>query len=362
MSEIYVEIAPHHPIDIFGLEEEKLNRIRRYFPYLNIVLRGDLVKAIGDPVHLADFEKKLVWKTNEGFKVQPFYRKEDIEGLKTTDGLPGTFPYVRGNKKDDNTWFIRQDIRVEDPKEANRKALDILNKGVDSLGFKIKAKDLNTEYIRTLLNDICCECIELNFSTCQRHNLELAKLLADYFKEKNYDPAKLQGSLDFDPISRMMKKGKDTSVLIKQAKELVETLAPFPKFRCISVNANALNNAGAYIYQELGYALSWGNEYLNQLTEAGVPAALAAKKIKYFSVMGGDFKNPGSPEYNIQCDVKSAQSGIWQASSTFSSLNCSRPPIELRFHSTTKGARHMLRTKMANADSLKYRTAGRKKF
>ncbi len=59
MSEIYVEIAPHHPIDIFGLEEEKLNRIRRYFPYLNIVLRGDLVKAIGDPVHLADFEKKL---------------------------------------------------------------------------------------------------------------------------------------------------------------------------------------------------------------------------------------------------------------------------------------------------------------
>ncbi len=35
--------------------------------------------------------------------------------------------------------------------------------------------------------------------------------------------------------------------------------------------------------------------------------SLAAKKIKYFSVMGGDFKNPGSPEYNIQCDIKSAQ-------------------------------------------------------
>ena len=59
MSEIYIEIAPNHPIDIFGLEEEKLNRIRRYFPYLNIVLRGDLVKAIGDPAHLADFENKL---------------------------------------------------------------------------------------------------------------------------------------------------------------------------------------------------------------------------------------------------------------------------------------------------------------
>ena len=29
----------------------------------------------------ADFEKKLVWKTNEGFKVKPFYRMEDLEGL-----------------------------------------------------------------------------------------------------------------------------------------------------------------------------------------------------------------------------------------------------------------------------------------
>ena len=91
----------------------------------------------------ADFEKKLVWKTNEGFKVKPFYRQEDLEGLKTTEGLPGQFPYVRGIKKDDNTWLVRQDIQVECPKEANAKALDILNKGIDSLGFKVNAKDLN---------------------------------------------------------------------------------------------------------------------------------------------------------------------------------------------------------------------------
>ena len=66
----------------------------------------------------ADYEKKLVWKTNEGFKVKPFYRQEDIEGLKTLDALPGEFPYVRGNKKNDNTWYIRQNIRVENPEEA----------------------------------------------------------------------------------------------------------------------------------------------------------------------------------------------------------------------------------------------------
>lgn len=59
MSEIHIEISPHHPIDIFGVEEERLNRIRPYFPQLNIVLRGNLVKAVGDKSHLDDFEKKM---------------------------------------------------------------------------------------------------------------------------------------------------------------------------------------------------------------------------------------------------------------------------------------------------------------
>ena len=50
----------------------------------------------------ADFDKKLVWRTNEGFNVQPVYRAEDIAGLKTTDSLPGQYPYVRGTRCDND--------------------------------------------------------------------------------------------------------------------------------------------------------------------------------------------------------------------------------------------------------------------
>lgn len=229
----------------------------------------------------ADYEKRLVWKTNEGFKVKPFYRQEDLEGLKTTEGLPGQFPYLRGNKKNDNTWFIRQDIQVDNPEEANAKALDLLNKGIDSLGFKIKGKDVSEEFIHTLLKDICCECIELNFKTCQRQTVKLARFVTQYFKEKGYAPEKLQGSFNFDPIGKMLKKGKDRSELIPTAKELIEILTSYPSFRCIAVNSLQLNNAGAYIYQELGYALAWGNQYLACMTEAGVPVDTAAQKIKF---------------------------------------------------------------------------------
>lgn len=229
----------------------------------------------------ADFEKKLVWKTNEGFKVKPFYRKEDLEGLKTTDALPGEFPYLRGNKKDNNEWLVRQEIRVDDVKEANAKALDILNKGIDSLSFHVKAKELNAAYLEMLLEGICAECVELNFSTCQGHVVDLANLLVEYFQKKGYDLNKLHGSINFDYLNKMLAKGKEKGSLVDTAKALIAATAALPEYRVINVNALTLNNAGAYIYQELGYALAWGNEYMNQLTEAGIPAATVAKKIKF---------------------------------------------------------------------------------
>ena len=229
----------------------------------------------------ADFQKRLVWRTNEGFNVQPFYRREDLKDLKTPDALPGEFPFVRGNKKDNNLWFVRQDIDAADAKAANAKALDVLNKGVDSLGFRIPGNSVNKETIATLLNDILPQYVELNFTTCQRHCVELAAILIDYFKEKQYPLAELKGSINFDPISKILIKGKDTSAVLAEAKTLVETLKELPGYKCINVNSVALNNAGAYIYQELGYALAWGAEYLNLLTEAGVDATEAAKRIKF---------------------------------------------------------------------------------
>ena len=54
-----------------------------------------------------------------------------------------------------------------------------------------------------------------------------------------------------------------------------------PNLRLFTVDSNLLCNAGAYIYQELGYALAWGAEWMNLLTDAGVSADDAAKRIKF---------------------------------------------------------------------------------
>ena len=229
----------------------------------------------------ADFQKRLVWRTNEGFNVQPFYRREDLANLKTPDALPGEFPFVRGNKKDSNVWYVRQNIKVDDPKAANAKALDILNKGIDSLGFKLPGQMVSKETVETLLDGILCDIVEVNFSTCQRHALELAEILVAYFAEKGYDKEKVVGSIEWDPMQKMVMKGKDVTPVLAFGPQIVEALKDYPHFSCVAVSSDALNNAGAYIVQELGYALAWGNEYLQQLTDAGVDVDLAASKIRF---------------------------------------------------------------------------------
>lgn len=226
------------------------------------------------------FEKKLVWKTGEGFNVNPFYRAEDIEGLKTTESLPGEFPYVRGTKKD-NDWKVRQNIEVCCFKGANEKALDLLTKGVTSLGFIIKGEEVNEENIATLLEGICPASVELNFNTCNCKAEKLIGILADYFKGKGVDAEKCYGSVNYDAFKKPLVKGKENSEWVEGAAAVLKAGQALPNYRVLAVNAFLFNNAGAYISQELGYALAWGNELMAKLTEAGFTADEVAKKIKF---------------------------------------------------------------------------------
>jgi len=268
------------------MTEKKLNLLAD-FPSVSTQQWMDKITA---DLKGADFNRKLVWKTNEGFDVMPFYRSEDIEGLQTKDATPGAFPFVRGTKAD-NEWYVRQDIVVESAKEANAKALDVLCKGATSLCFILKKEDLSADYITSLLENIQAECVELNFRICINASAQLATLLTENFSAKAYDVKKLQGSIGFDPMNRMLQAGKELTKeeITAKAKALIEAIAGLPFYRVIAVNATTLSNAGAYVSQELGYALAWGNEYLSSLVEAGVDTSLAAKKIKFNFGVGGNY-------------------------------------------------------------------------
>lgn len=226
----------------------------------------------------APFDKKLVWRTNEGFNLQPMYRAEDIADLKTTDSLPGEYPYVRGVRAD-NDWLSRQEIIAETAAEANEKALDVLNKGINSLGFKVK--EATAEELETLLKGIAVGAVELNFKCCPRKALDFARVLVAYLKANGLEK-EFNGSIDFNPFKKALKHGVAfPGDIAEMGVEMLDIVKDVPGVRVLSVNSDMLSDAGAYIYQELGYALAWGAEWMTLLTEKGVDAAAVAARVKF---------------------------------------------------------------------------------
>ncbi len=238
----------------------------------------------------ADFTKKLVWRTNEGFNVNPFYRAEDLEKTSYLDSLPGEFPYTRGTKKDNNTWYVRQTIEVKNPKEANAKALEILGKGVDALHFCFDDEALvSKEAVETVLKDICLSAIEINFSSKHKKK-QFLSLFVDYVKASEYALTDIKGSFNYDPFGQMLCRGKmHCDNAIERAAEFIEMTKEMPTFRVITVNAKHFSNAGSFITQELGYGLALGAEYMSALTEAGVSAYAAATNIKFNFAVGANY-------------------------------------------------------------------------
>ena len=232
----------------------------------------------------ADFNKKLVWKTNEGFEVNPFYRMEDTENLLYTNSKPGSFPYIRGTKVSNNSWFIRQNIEVNNYSEANRKALTILMKGIDSLGFIISDPgSVNEKNIDLLLERIFLTGVELNFRSDGKAK-EIIDLIISYVRKSFSDPNQIRGGFEADPLSRLMLNGTlciPPDQGFDYLASAVNSAKPLPHFRVIHLNASNFTNAGADIVQELAFAISMGSEYMSQLTQRGISPGCAASKIRF---------------------------------------------------------------------------------
>ncbi len=61
MTEKILVLDTINPIEIYGVNDEKLNFIRKYFPQLKIIARGNEIKLIGEKSEIQFFEKQ--WKS-----------------------------------------------------------------------------------------------------------------------------------------------------------------------------------------------------------------------------------------------------------------------------------------------------------
>ena len=193
----------------------------------------------------ADYNQSLVWESAEGIKVKPFYHSDDFVNSQHYETNPLS------------KWFIGQTIFVNDAKIANKKALDVLNRGAESIIFTIPAEKIKI--------DILLSNIDLK-STFLYFNFQF--LSADYIKQLRYYVGNQQANifLNIDIIGNLAKTG-NWFYGIEEDHDVLNTIVneniSHPSITTLSVDTALFQNAGADKVQQLAYALSQANEYLN---------------------------------------------------------------------------------------------------
>lgn len=240
----------------------------------------------------ADYERKLVWKTGEGFNVRPYYRAENLEGIKFLGSQAGEFPYVRGTHAH-NRWRVHQTVSVVCPKEANAEALKILNAGVDSLGFCIASADFSAADLDMLLKDICIPAVEITF--CGEKMANVAELVLAKVEKEGIAKEDVRIAFCIDPLVKgLSSKGDFCSPngekCIARIVELIHKTKEYKHVRIVTVAGQTFGNSGSTIVEELAFTLSAGHDYLVRLTDAGLDVDEAARKLRFsFSVSSNYF-------------------------------------------------------------------------
>ncbi len=230
----------------------------------------------------ADYERKLVWRTPEGFNVRPYYRAENLADVQFMGSEAGEFPYVRGVKKD-NRWLVHQTVEVSSTAEANAEALKILNAGIDSLEFRF-AEPAAAADLDLLLNGIAVEAVELTFSG--KKIGRLADEVLDKLEREGVSKENARVNFVVDPIVlKLSKKGAfcstDGEKCFARIAALVNRTAEWKHVRVVTVSGETFSNAGSTIVEELAFTLAAGHEYLVRMMEAGIPVDTAARKIRF---------------------------------------------------------------------------------
>ncbi len=221
-----------------------------------------------------DYDKKMVWHSLDGMSTEPFYTAEDLETLKFIHTAPSSFPFVRGNKKENNDWEICQWVDASDVRYANSKALEFIAKGVQGIEFQLDFLN-DQDDLEILLEGINPEQISLHFMGAHSYSI-LLELLKTYCSKKNIDKKKIRGSFNFDSFAYFLLNGEYYNSCTDNMSELkcllAETAKTFPNIKVITINGYNFHNAGGSIIQELAFTLSAAHEYLVQMLHSGLRA------------------------------------------------------------------------------------------
>lgn len=215
-----------------------------------------------EDLHELNFVDELEGLTYKSFSHQDL--------IKTPNLSPGQFPYTRGLKAQNNDWKNGFSISVTNAHDDNKKALEVLMKGVDSLHFDLGNQPVDFE---VLLKDIGLEHIHTTFypKTIE----QLKGIINGPIKS-----AKSHVSISVDL--------HENNELSEQSKTLIDFVRneQFPLFLA---DGFKIQQCGGSITQELSFILSSAHEYLILLQNEGLTIDEAAGCIHFRTGIGASY-------------------------------------------------------------------------
>jgi len=222
--------------------------------------------AIARDLKGADPEKRLVWRTDDGLGVKPFYRAENLAGLACVNTTPGDFPYRRGVRTTGD-WQIREEIDAADTEDANRMARAAVAAGAEQIAFSGFLVESAHE-LEALLRGL--ETIPVHFACADEPLIQML------IERLNRTPRATEASTGYDALASV--------------EFAAETLAAAPAGLVpFTIHGAAFAEAGATVVEEIGFALAAGVDFLAALVELGVDVNRASAALEFNFAVGSNY-------------------------------------------------------------------------
>lgn len=193
----------------------------------------------------ADYNETLVWQSPEGINVKPFYHKDDFsQDFSSIPGQP-------------ESWNIAQEIFIDEEAIANKITLNALKRGAESIIFKAE-KEFD---IQAVFKDFPFSENSIYF--------DLRFLSEDFYVKliEFLSSNKANVFYNIDIVGNLARTGNWFHNLKMDHEILNSIMGRNPTLHILGIDASIYQNAGANVVQQLAYALSHANEYLNVISK-----------------------------------------------------------------------------------------------
>lgn len=213
---------------------------------------------------------RLVWRTGEGFDLQPYYRREDLDaGQQFLSTVPGQYPYRRGNQfnAQDNGWQVVQEIRLSDA-QATERATEALQAETYALYLGLAPGQEAAQDLRQWLAKVKLDQTALHLHVQQAPSL-MASDLYMALSEQQVAANLLTGTLLNDPLGEALATQHQPEHLsLVNIEAGVSAFQDSPWFRGVGLDLSYVYEQGGTLTQQVAIALASVVEYLDFLGQS----------------------------------------------------------------------------------------------